>query len=232
MSQLKNIKTIEMEYDDTIPSTGERVKLTPFRVGDEKVLLAASESKDSKQMANAMIQVIDNCVRGITTPLAHFDYEYLFLKLRSISVGEVAEVQVQCKHCETMNPVSIDLSKIKVHKNDSHSRVVKINQNLGFEMKYPNIEEAASITGEGLDAVLDTICKSVTKVYHGDETIDISPAEVKDLKELLESLTSSQFTKFQDFFETMPKLYEEVNFTCSGCSTHNEQRLEGLQSFF
>ena len=232
MSALKNINISKALFDETVPSTSQKVKITPFRVGDEKVLLMASESGDAGQMANSLRQVVDNCVEGVETPLSFFDYEYLFIKLRSISVGETADIQVKCTECEHMNPTKVDLSKVQVEKNPNHTRTVKVNDNLGFAMKYPDIEEAVKLNLDKIEGILDLISMCVSTVYHGEESINIGPMERSDLREILEGLTSQQFKSFQNFFETMPKLRETIEFNCEKCSHHNKQILEGLQSFF
>ena len=232
MSQLKNVKLSVAQFDETVPSTGERIKITPFKVGDEKVLLMAAESKDTQQMTNALKQIVGNCTVGVSSDLAFFDYEYLFLKLRAVSVGEVSKIGVLCSNCEAENTVDVDISKVNVAKDDNHSRIVKINDNLGFEMKYPDLSSIAGVNLESFDGIMDLVCKSVSKVYYGEETIDVGLSEMDDLKDLIEGMTTQQFSKFQEFFETIPKLREEVNFTCQSCRHENKRVLEGLQSFF
>ena len=232
MSALSGIKISTPSKKDKIPSSGKSVELTPFRVGDEKVLLLASESKDSGEILLAIKNVIANCSKGIDVEqLASFDIEYLFLKLRAISVGETAKIGLKCTNCETSNIVSVDLSKVKVEKSKDHKSLIKISDELGFEMKYPDLDVAVTMTDDA-DSIMNVICNSVKVVYWGDEVIEITEDEMEDLEGILNQLTSAQFKDIQQFFLTMPKLKENIDFTCTHCKEENKTVLEGMQSFF
>ena len=86
--------TFELE----LPSTGKTIKYRPFLVKEEKVLLLALESKDEKQVIGAVKDLIKNCVitRIKVDTLPSFDLEYLFLQVRTKSVGETAKVPLMC----------------------------------------------------------------------------------------------------------------------------------------
>ena len=232
MSALSGIKISTPTKKDKVPSTGESVELTPFRVGDEKVLLLASESKDNIEILNAIKNVITNCVKGVDVEtLASFDIEYLFIKLRAISVGETAKIGLSCKECQASNQISVDLSKVKVDKPKNHKPLIKISDTLGFEMKYPDLEIAVDMSND-VESIMKVITNSVKTVYWGDEVIVITEDEIEDLEDILNQLTSNQFREIQEFFLTMPKLKEDIDFECSECEAKNEVVLEGMQSFF
>lgn len=233
MSALKNVKVALPTYDEIIPSTKAKIAIHPFKVGDEKVLLMASESKDAKQMTTSLKQVIKNCCEGVDPEtLTSFDLEYLFVKLRSVSVGEVAEIGVKCLQCEVQNQIEVDLTKVQVNENPEHNDTIKINDQLIFRMKYPDLDEIATVDGENVDSLLELICKSVETVFFGEETISIGPSEIDDLKAIIEQLSTAQFQKVQEFFQTTPKLMHNISFNCGECGHLNEQTLEGLASFF
>ena len=229
---LKNVKIAKPTYSEIIPSTKQKVSIHPFKVGDEKVLLMAAESKDTLQMSSALKQVIDNCVDGVeANSLASYDLEYLFLKLRSISVGETVELGLKCISCDVTNKINIDLTEIGIREDDRHTNVLKINEDLVFKMKYPDINDLA-ITEQNVDSMLDLIVKSVETVFYGEETINIGPADREDLLSIINQLTSTQFQLFQDFFLTAPKVSHTVDFKCGECGEANTQKLEGLANFF
>jgi len=234
MGQLSGIKIAAPQYDDIVPSTKTKVKLTPFRVGDEKVLLIASQSKDTKQMVVALKNVIKNCVEPIDcNKLAPFDLEYLFVKLRALSVGENTTVGIKCDSCEDVNRVEIDLSSVKVSENKDHSNIVKISDNLTFEMKYIDLENIdPNFSAEDVETVFDLVARSISKVYYGDDIIEIGEADIKDMKGILNDLSSKQFNIVQEFFNTAPKLRHNVDFKCKKCEKDNKQTLEGFASFF
>ena len=233
MSQLKNIKITTPTYDEEIPSTRKACKIEPFKVGDEKTLLIASEAGDNKQMINALKSVISNCsnIEDVDS-LAAFDLEYLFVKIRSVSVGEESKVGVKCNSCEANNEVSIDLSTVEVLRDVAHKPIIRITDTLGFEMKYTNIDDVGNVNPNNVDEMLEIIARSVKTVFSGDETISVGEDEIEDLKGILDSLTTKQFDNIQEFFTTAPKIQKQINFTCKECSEVNDQTLEGLASFF
>jgi len=231
MSQLSGIKVSTPTYTDIVPSTEQEVKMKPFRVADEKVLLMASESKDTGQMITALKEVVGNCVEGIDVDkLASFDLEYLFMKLRSVSVGERTELASKCVKCEATNKFEIDISEVKVQKADNHIKEIKVSDQLMFMMKYPDI--TSFVDGSSFEQALAVIIESVDIVIYGEETIKITEAEKKDLKEIIENLTTSQFALLREFFDTMPKLKHLASFTCEQCGEENHVKLEGLGDFF
>ena len=131
------------EYDLTLPSTGKTIKYRPFLVKEEKILLMAMESEDTKQIINATKEIIKSCITGEelnvdTMPL--FDIEYLFLNLRAKAKGEIIELKYKCPKCEGEIPVAINIDDIQVKKNDKHTSTIKINDELGIVMKYPTID--------------------------------------------------------------------------------------------
>ena len=234
MGQLSGIKISAPTYSDVVPSTKQKVKLTPFRVGDEKTLMIAAQSKNTRQMIGALKKVLVNCVDPIDIDeIAPFDMEYLFIKLRAISVGETANVGVKCSSCEEINPVSIDLSKVKVHETPGHTNLIKISKELAFEMRYPDMDLIdENFNQNDIEQIFELVASSVKKVYHNEDVIEIGLEDRKDLIEMLDGLSTKQFAGVQEFFATAPKMKETVTFNCKSCKTHNEQTLEGLSSFF
>ena len=55
-------------YSVTIPSLNKEVKIRPFVVKEEKVLLIAMESNDPKQIAMAIVDTIISCTDGEIDP--------------------------------------------------------------------------------------------------------------------------------------------------------------------
>ena len=132
-------------YELVLPSSNKKIKYRPFLVKEEKILIMALESEDTKQITNAIKTVIGNCIlsRGIKVEkLATFDIEYLFLNVRAKSVGETVEVNVTCPDDgETQVPVEIDIDSIKVQKDPKHSNIIKLDDNLSVQMQYPSLTQ-------------------------------------------------------------------------------------------
>jgi len=235
MSELSRIKISTPEYDEILPSTQEAIKIRPFRVADEKTLLIASESKDTKQMANAMKKIVGNCVLNDidVNNLATHDFEYLFIKIRAKSVGEVSKLKLACQHCQTDNTVDFDLEGVKIREEEGFSNILKINDTLAFQMKNIGLDDVLKVgPNSNTSEMFSLIGDAVDVIVHEDETFTIGKAEKKDVMDIIESLPSSDFVKFIDYFGSLPHVYGEVNFTCSSCGKENEQELKGIQNFF
>ena len=121
-------------YSLVLPSLEKEINYRPFLVKEEKLLVLALESEDTKQITTAIKAVLKSCVqtKGIKIEaLPTFDIEYLFLNIRGKSVGESIDVNIICPDDEkTSVSVTIDLDDIQVIKNESHSNQIKLDNNV------------------------------------------------------------------------------------------------------
>ena len=228
-------------YELELPSTGKSIKYRPFLVKEEKVLVIALESEDTKQITNAIKAVLKNCVltKGIKVEtLPTFDIEFLFLNIRGKSVGEEIEVNIVCPDDgETNVPVFIDLDSIQVEKDDDHTNQIKLDDDLMMEMKYPSLEQFIKNNfdfeeGNQMDQSFELIATCIDKIYNEDEVWATADCTKKEVKEFLESMNSSQFKEIEKFFESMPKLKHTIEVTNPNTKVKSEVVLEGLASFF
>ena len=228
-------------YELVVPSTKKKIKYRPFLVKEEKILIMAMESQDSKQIANAIKDVLSACIltRGTkVNNLSTFDIEYLFLNIRGKSVGEEVEVMVTCPDDgETQVPTTINLDEIMVQINKDHSPDIKLDDEYTLRMKYPSMDEfiKTNFNVDGSVNVDDTfklIASCVDQVYSEDESWAGADCTKKELSDFVESLNSKQFKDIEKFFDTMPKLSHTVKVTNPKTKKENEIVLEGLQSFF
>ena len=228
-------------YELELPSTGKKIKYRPFLVKEEKVLVIAMESEDTKQITNAIKAVLKSCVqtKGIKIEtLPTFDIEYLFLNIRGKSVGEELEVNIICPDDgETSVPVMIGLDEIQVDKSDDHSPQIKLDANLMMEMKYPSLDEFIKNNFDfneenQMDQSFQLIASCIDKIYSEEEVWATADCTKKEVNEFLESMNSSQFKLIEKFFETMPKLQHTIEVTNPKTKVKSEVVLEGLASFF
>ncbi len=228
-------------YELELPSTGKTVKFRPFLVREEKVLVIALESEDTKQITTAIKDVIRNCIhtKGIEVEtLPTFDIEFLFLNIRAKSLGEEIEVNVICPDDETTTvPVKINVDDIKVQKNDKHTNKIKLDETLMMEMKYPSLDQFIqsnfdfSETNQ-LEQSFQLISSCVDKIYSEEEAWDSSDVTKDEIVEFLEQMNSSQLKEIETFFETMPKLAHTIKVKNPNTKVSNSITLEGLSSFF
>jgi len=228
-------------YELELPSTGQTVKYRPFLVREEKLLVLALESEDTKQITTAIKTVIKNCIetKNIKVEsLPTFDIEYLFLNIRGKSVGEDIEVNIICPDDEeTTVPVTIAVDDIKVQKSEKHSKQIKLDDSIMMEMKYPSLDQFIKsnfdFSGENqMDQSFDLVASCIDKIYTEDEVWVASDVTKKELVEFLDQMNSSQFKKIETFFETMPKLSHTVKVKNPKTGVESDVVLEGLSNFF
>jgi len=228
-------------YELELPSTGKTIKFRPFLVKEEKLLVLALESDDSKEITNAIKAVLKDCIqtRGVKVDtLPTFDIEYLFLNIRGKSVGEDIEVSVLCPDDgETYAEVQISIDDIKVTKDKNHSNQVKIDDNLMMEMKYPSLDQFVKSNFEfsndnQVDQSFELIASCIDKIYSADEAWTTDDFTKKEVMEFLEQMNSAQFKEIESFFSTMPKLSHEVQVVNPKTKKKSKVTLEGLASFF
>ena len=228
-------------YELVIPSSKKKIKFRPFLVKEEKILILAMESQDSKQIANAIKDVLSSCIltRGIKVEkLSTFDIEYLFLNVRGKSVGEQIEVTVTCNDDgKTQVPTVINLDEIQVQYNKDHSSDIKLDDDYTMRMRYPSMDEFIKTNFNvkddlNVDDTFKLIASCIEQVYSEDESWAGTDCTKKELIDFVEQLNSKQFKEVEKFFETMPKLTHTVKITNPNTKVENEIVLEGLQSFF
>ena len=230
-------------YELELPSTGKTIQYRPFLVKEEKLLVIALESEDTKQITNAIKAVIRACVltKGIKVEtLPTFDIEFLFLNIRGKSVGEDIEVNLICPDDgETEVDVSISLDDIMVQKPEGHSNQIKLDNNLMMELKYPSLNEFIKnnfdpndTTKNPMDQSFDLIGSCISKIYNEDEVWAAADCTKKEINDFLDSMNSNQFKEVEKFFQTMPKLSHTVKITNPKTKVESDVVLEGLASFF
>ena len=228
-------------YELVLPSSNRKIKYRPFLVKEEKILILAMESQDSKQIARAVKDVISKCIlsKGIKVErLSTFDIEYLFLNIRGKSVGEQIEVMVTCPDDgKTQVPALINIDSIKIQKSDDHDRDIKLDEQYTLRMRYPSLNEFiknnfATTTEMNVDDTFDLIASCIDQVYSEEESWASADCTKKELSTFLEQLDSKQFKAIEKFFETMPKLSHTVKVTNPNTKKECEIVLEGLQNFF
>jgi hypothetical protein len=228
-------------YELELPSTEETILYRPFLVKEEKLLVIALESEDTKQITTAIKTVIKNCIitKNIKVEtLPTFDIEFLFLNIRGKSVGEQVDVNIICPDDnETNVSISINLDDIKVQKNEEHTNKIKVDPTIMMEMKYPSLEQFIKNNFDfnnqnAMDQSFDLIASCIDKIYTEDEVWSTSDVTKKEVTEFLESMNSSQFKDIEKFFETMPKLSHKIQITNPKTKVESVVVLEGLASFF
>ena len=224
------------KYQLEQPSTGEKITYRPFLVKEQKVMMIAQESGDTKQVINSIGEIVKTCTFGkISHPekLPTFDLEYMFLIIRAKSVGSTIDLKITCPDDgETQVDHQIEIDDIKVIKTEGHTNEIMLTDNVGIIMKYPTMD---MVSGFAMDNIKETelsfglIRDSIKSVFDQEKTYDEMKKE--ELDEFIEQMNTEQFDKLSNFFQTMPKLSHTIKVANPNTGVESEVKLEGLQSF-
>ena len=218
----------------TLPSTGDEVKFRPFLVKEQKLLLMAQQSDDEKETIDNMIQMIENCTNLNVTNLPVFDVEYLFLKIRAKSVGDIIQLNLLCPDDGiTYVNTTLDLNDVEVQIDDAHKNIIDITDDVKMIMKYPQISDVqfTEINPNEVSRIFEMLKKCILEVHNGDEIINSIDMKTEEISDFVDSLNTEQFENVMQFFNTMPKVRHVVEVTNPKTGVKSEVLLEGLQSF-
>lgn len=228
-------------FNMVIPSTGKTVRFRPFVVKEEKALLIAQQSEDPAVMVDTLKSVFTSVIQDKidVDKLAIFDIEYMFLQIRGKSVGETIDLLFSCdedhgeQNEKARSKVVINVSDLQVSKPKEHTNKIDLFGKVGIIMKYPSLDLSDTLKdASDIEDVFNLVASCIDIIYDGDEVHYAHETKKEELLQFLNNLTSEQFAKIQQFFETMPKISTTVEYKCPICGKHHEKVLEGLQNFF
>jgi len=226
-------------YELVVPSTDEKIKYRPFLVREEKLLLIALESGKNEDILRGVKDIVDACTFNKLKlgNMPMFDVEYIFLQIRSKAVGEVSTLRVLCKDDgKTYAKVEVDLTKIEVQVDDTHTNKIELSDEMGVIMKYPTIDSFADNGIEEMKPsnMIDVIVTCISQIYDkkGEEVFDAKDQTKEELVEFVEQLNTKQFSELQKFFDTMPKLKHVVTIENPKTKVKSDVLLQGLNDFF
>ena len=226
-------------YELEIPSTDAKIKYRPFLVKEEKILMMAMESKKNPDIVQAVKDIVSECTfnKIDLSDLPMFDVEYIFLQIRSKSVGEVSKLKLLCPDDGvTYADLELDLSEVKVQVGDDHTNKITLDNGMGMIMKYPTIDSFKDSGIQDINAtnMLEVIGACIQQIYEeeGKKTYDPKDQTQKEVTDFIEQLTTKQFQNVQSFFDTMPKLKHTVKITNPKTKKESEIVLSGLNDFF
>ena len=226
-------------YELEIPSTDEKIKFRPFLVKEEKILMMAMESKSSTDITQAVKDIVNECtfnkVKIDNMPM--FDVEYIFLQIRSKSVGEISKLKLLCPDDgKTYADVDLDLNEVKVQVGDDHTNKIDLGNGMGMIMKYPTIDSfsESGIRDINPSNMLEVISTCILQIFEdeGKKVYDTKDQTKKEVVEWIEGLNTKQFKDVQKFFDTMPKLKHEITIKNPKTKKESKIILNGLNDFF
>lgn len=228
--KLSDIDT-SVYYETELPSTGKKVQFRPFTVKEEKALLTSQESAEVATMISTLNKVVQDCVIKCP-PLSTFDVEYLFIKIRSKSVGEESQIIMKCVHCGTSNHVNVDLNQVKVNSEISNKKLI-INKQLAVIMRYPTLDDVVKIsTCATDDQVATAIAIAIETIYFGDKVFHTKDSDISDIIEFIMNRTDTEIAQMIEFVEKIPSIELPIEFECRQCMKVNEIVVKSITDFF
>lgn len=217
-------------FDVDVYSTKEKIRMRPFLVKEEKILILAAESNQRSDMIRAMQQVVDSCSDGKldAEKLPFFDLQNIFIKLRSQSIGKDSEFNLICGECGHKTPMTLDLEQITLKTHPDHTNKIMITDEIGVLMKYPTSD---ILSQEDLP-MFDLVVSCVDKIFTKEEVHNAAEEGLAEVTKFIDSLTNEQFEKIVEFFLTAPKIFHSIDYTCPKCNTENNVVVDGVENFF
>jgi len=207
-------------------SLPNEIEFRPFLVKEEKILILAQESNDPKEMIKAMQDIVTSCSGGNVNgrELPFFDLQYAFIQLRSQSIGNITDFVLICGECGHKTETTLDLNSLTVDFPENHSNKIMLSDNVGVFMKYPKAE----ILVDDETPAFDLVMSCVEKIFDNDEIYEGK----EEVEKFINSLSTQQFEKIVEFFQTSPRLEKTIDYTCVKCDTENTVLIDGVENFF
>ena len=230
-------------FELKIPSSGNKFLFRPYTVKEQKILLTLKDSGDEKEVTDLLLQLLaSTCLSEGFNPkkLSYFDVEYLFMKLRAKSVGEIVDLSYKCNNpiegspCGTINSFPINLDGVEVNWEGSSKREFPIQDGLTVKMSYPNLQTMGLVESynqsKNLEDLIGAIADCVENVK--DEDSIYTEFTKEEMIGFITGLNISSFESFLEFFVDLPKIKEKVNFKCKKCGYTDVITISGLLDFF
>lgn len=226
------------KYVLSVPSTKQSIEYRPFLVKEEKILLLAQESNNPSEMMSAIKDIIRACTFNTINPndLTAFDLEYIFLKLRAKSVGEISNIKCKCDHCETYNEVSVNIDDIEITQPKKEvSNKIMLTDKIGVILRHIRVNDMSSIISTSevdMDTITNMLIASIESIFDESGVYPSAQSSREELLTFVNSLSRAQLNKIEEYISNSPKLQHNIKFNCTGCKTDNDITLVGTQAFF
>jgi len=223
------------KYTCVLPSDGREIEYRPFLVKEQKVLLLAQEEEDDAAMFRAVQDLITNVCKDVKSEmLPVIDMEWLFLKIRSKSVGETANIKLTCTDpkCDGTGEAVVNLDDVEVVGDQPENKIM-LDDEIGIEMRYPRVSDVNQVQGKDqATQTLEMLKNSIVKIFDEENVYPTADASTNELNEFVENLTMYQLEKITEYFNSIPSLQLEVESKCSTCDRELKTTAKGINSFF
>lgn len=228
-----NTKIIQPTYTTKLPSSNKKINYRPFTVKEEKSLLLALQEDDLETVTDAIKNTVSVCTDGSvdvdTTP--YYDIEFLFLQIRSKSVGELIELVGSCGCSPTAKTeFAVDIANLKIEPKPTGDMIIQIPATkYTLKVKHPSIVDFVKTFQSNGETAAETVANCIISVFTDDEVMDWN---FDEKLEFVESMTSVQQKDIASYLESMPMVKLDANYKCRSCGTDHQKVLSGFSNFF
>ena len=225
------MKTPEHEV---VLSDGAKVKYRPFLVKEEKILLLAVENNVEQEMVQTLINTVQTCTLSDidVKKLPVYDFEWLWLNIRSKSIGETIQLRLKCPDDETqVVDYEFNVEEVKPDFSKKVNTHIPFTKDYGVIMKVPTIMQIAN-KRTLLDLSFNLVRDCIAQIYNGDEVHEANDLSKEELDEYVEHLTTKQFTQIRKYFESLPIVSHLIKYNNPKSGKEFTLLLQGASDFF
>lgn len=222
-------------YKTTLPSTGKTVSYRPFTARQEKILLMAKESGKDEDILSAVHDVVNGCTEDVDVDrITIFDLEWLFVKIRSVSISNISEVAYIDQSDGKTYEFQVDLDKVDIIRPEPVDPKIKVTDDLIIQMRWPEArlyQDPTLLASQGPDAFEVLLARCIDKIYTADQEYDPSMEPDNELIEWVRDLDSKTYERASAFLDSAPRL----NYVIEYKNSKDEDRrivLSTLTDFF
>lgn len=226
-------KIIQPTYIAKLPSTGQKVTFRPFTVKEEKALLLALQEESIETVTLAIQNTIIACTNGEINPkdIPYYDTEYLFLQIRSKSIGEIIDLVGGCDCSETAKTeFQVDIGDTVVEPKPNGLLTIKIpDTNYTMQVSHPSIDDFAILVESEGNAAEDVVANCIKAIMTDDEILNWT---FEEKRAFVDSMTPKQQKDVTKFLKDMPITKIPTKYVCKSCGKEHSRSLSGYQNFF
>ena len=234
------------KFEIELPVSKKTVSVRPFTVKEEKILLFAQQDNKEQSIIESIMQVVNNCILDKTdvSNLPTFELEYLFVKLRGLSVNNIIELNIRDEVQSTeekpvyvKSKLEIDNKEIKFGDEEVLNKL-ELNDTYMIKLRHPtyttlNVFNEEKLKNNVSDLAIELIGSVIESVYSkdGKEVFLLDDYAEEEKNEFFNSLSTNNFNDIQKFISQAPYLYAKINWE-DGNGDKKERELKGLLDFF
>jgi hypothetical protein len=236
------------KHNITLPISNLELVVTPYLTKHERLLLKAKESKDTEEIISVITQILEDCTDNYDVkklPMA--DIQFLLLKLKAFSSGEIVELNMRCQNklpsteeggdtvkCGHKTLIEIDLNTEVQYDTDgiadSH---IELGDGIGIVMQPPSFKIFKTILmapDSKADQLFTILADCIEYIWDKDEKY--SDWTEEEIQGFIDSLSNKHMETVKNYLESIPSMLVKKDFKCESCGYTEEIVLDDIFDFF